>query len=248
MVWDNREGWPYRARNAVEQFKSRGIELNETTVNALAVLDRIEATAPQKQDGKTIRNLIVAGADRDDIDRALLRDATHAKHVSEHAQARVIAAYNVMTAICDDRDALHAALELHATEVIGQLTAVAELGSSNTLDKLVSEGRHKEAEALVAAASNAAELDNLYETRDHYLTPPGYGYGVGAIDCGRWVDPRVGAHFANTSAGMKRSEYFLYVIRSGGELWFPTAEEAVQRAREVHAEIDAQNKRRGDGD
>ncbi|MGV0633134.1 hypothetical protein, partial [Mycolicibacillus trivialis] len=143
-------------------------------------------------------------------------------------QAQAIAAQAVTDALIAERDTLHAALATQAAEYIDRLTAVANLGTT-TLDRLVREGRHDDAERFAVADLDAAALQELYGYRDRHLTRRKEIYGSDWIDVGVWRDPRTTTGTTGLLDGLRR----------GGQLWFPTVAEATAHAAPITEELRA---------
>ncbi len=233
MAWDRRDGAPYRARNALTQITDRGIELPAAVTTAVAVLDRIEADTPREAATTAMRDAIVAGADSDEIARLLLADLGTSRLRVEYAQARIIAATRVLSAILAASGELHAALSVLADHAIGKLEKVAQLDGTS-LEQLVREGRHDDAQALAEVEVVGAELAALYETRDSYLTRGGLAAArAGQFDCTQYRDPRIAAQHHRGELNV--TGRWLHAMREGAELWYPTADEALAAAAPLYA-------------
>ncbi|MGE3842415.1 MAG: hypothetical protein AB7I50_12590 [Vicinamibacterales bacterium] len=233
MTWDRRSGTLHRARNAVNQLTARGIELPDSVAAAVAVLDRVQAAAPAPPKTTAVREAILAGADDSEIDRLLLADLAHTRLRSEHTQAVVIAAERVLAAVMAERDNLHAALKVLAEHAIEQLDRVASFDGAS-LEELVRAGRHDDAKALAEVEVVGAELKALYEIRDTYLTPGGpEARQAGHFDCSEFVDCRVG--YRHHSIDRSVAGNYVYALRQGAELHYPTAEEALAAAAPIYA-------------
>ncbi|SIA00067.1 Uncharacterised protein [Mycobacteroides abscessus subsp. abscessus] len=237
MSWDHRPDAKYKARNAVKQFTSRGIELDASITAAVAELDRIEAEVPRQAEPNTIRDAIVNGADSDAINALVLAELGFTRLRSAYMQAVQVAGGRALKAFHIERDNLHAALKVLAEHAITHLEKVAALDGA-TLEELVRAGRHDDAQALAEVEVVGTELAALYTIRDDYLTPGGLRAArVGDVDCTQWRDPQIAGRYARVDRSVAAN--FVAVLRNGGELWFPTAEEAVEAAGPIHAEAKA---------
>lgn len=234
MTWDRRSGASHRARNAVNQLAARGIELGDEIGYGLANLDRIIAEAPRQPEQTAIRNAIVVGAPRDEIDRMLLAELSFTRLRSEHSQAVQIASTQVLQAVYAERDRLHAALRPLAQKEIAHLDAVAALDGA-TLEVLVREGRHDDAQKLAEVQVAGEELHALFDLRDSYLSPGGIeSASAGHITAAYFRDPRVADRHSQPNLGFV--DNWLLALRKGAELWYPTAEEAYAAAAPIYAE------------
>jgi hypothetical protein len=250
MTWDRRSGTTYRARNAVSQLASRSIPLPDSITAAVADLDRIESATPREPDRTAIRQAIVAGANTDEINDLVLAELAFTRLRGEYLQAAMIAAQGILAAVRAESDHLHAELAARANTAIGQLAAVAALDGAS-LETLVRDGRHDDAQALVEVDVAGAELQALYEFRDSYLTPGGpESARAGHINCTQYRDPRIAAR--HHRADLDVTGNYLRALRQGAELWFPTPEEALAAAAPIYAQwereaVHAANKQRDVG-
>lgn len=221
-----RENFTARADDAIRQFTARGIDLPPAVVDAIAVLDRVRDTRPAAPPQTALRDMILAGADRADIDAALLADLGSLRLNQEWSQAIANAAGLVLRAIRDEHDPIFEQLKALADAQIEHVTAVAGFGGE-TLESLVRSGRHKDAQRLAEVDVAAAELVALWNIRDQYLTDGADTLRVGGWDCTRWCDERPVDHHA----GSFQPGVTAHLL--GGQLWYPTAAEAIEAAELV---------------
>lgn len=223
----------YRARDVVARFEARSIPLPDGILAAVAVLDRIGAAKPAPPAADAIRRLILDDADDNTITAALIADLGYRRLQTETNQAEIQAAQRVSSAFHDAYDALFPALKEQAVEKISHLEKVAELDGSATLDALVRARRVADAQRLAEVDTVAAELDELYELR-YALVRRGYLAMIvegSRTDCTRWRDPRPVDH--NARGSDSRAQHLLRGLRSGGELWYPSASEARAAAQPI---------------
>lgn len=232
MTWNRHAAAPYRARRIIAELTDRGITLPKPVAAAVAELDRVEAEQIGEPEHHAVRDAILAGASRAELN-VLLLDQLGAQHLrGSYEQAKVVAAGNVLQAVLVARDELHPQLAELAGAAIATLEKVATIPADTSLDALVRSGRHEQARAYADRELVAAELAKLYEIRDHWLTPGGPDGGrVEPVDATQWADPRV---VTNRLHGTTVAEVYVAGLRAGGTLWFPTAEEAVEAASPIY--------------
>lgn len=215
---------PHRAREATKQLRERGVKLPKLVGDALATLDRIEASRPPAADTGAIRDLFLAGnTDADALHAAALAELAQDLVRTGHGQAVQHAAFAVLDAIADAANEIHAALAKLAGQHIDRLTKAAAIDTA--LDALIRSGRAADAEVIATAEIDARELDALYRWRDRYLSPSNRRP---VLDVTRWREPDFGGHA------------FIDGLRAGGTLWYPTAAEAAELAAELHQQREAE--------
>ena len=224
--WNTRAQWPQNCRGAVAAVTTRGISLPKRVAEALAVLDRIEATAPIEPSPTVIRDAIVAGADETVITRLLLIDLTHSRYRGEWSQARVDAAGIALAVLRDSADEILPKLREQAQDCIEKLTAVANLGGAR-LEDLVKAGRTDDARQLAGVDVVAAEADALYEILD-FFAAGAHTLSVNSVDVSRWSDYELAQHHVRGTSPAAR---YLAGIRAGVPLWCPTPTEARKAAQ-----------------
>ncbi|TWS20644.1 hypothetical protein FK529_04690 [Tsukamurella asaccharolytica] len=231
MTTDHR----YRARDAVATFDRLGIALPDPVLDAVAALDQVDAARPEQPDPGAVAQLIADGAPAKTVTAALEASALHGAHLSAWQQARQITGRRVTTAILDHASELHAALAEQADTAIAILEADAHI--DKPLAELVRTGE-TDAARTVAGADHAAELlDSLGTVRDLWLKPLGSTHDASGVNCGTWRDPRAldgRLHGATTPR-----EVFRMGIRAGGQLWFPTVDEARAAAEKIATQLRA---------
>lgn len=208
----------------------RDVELPEEVFDSFLLVDRIVEATPQQPSITAVRELYLSGVGADKINAALLADLAATKNRTEHAQAHIIAAKRTRQALLDNAEELHTQLAALAAVQISHLEAVADLDGA-TLDALVRDGRHDDAQALVGVDVAAAELVTLWDIRDTSLWTRD-GAQVGQFDCSRWRDPRP-VERLNWGASETLADRLIRGLRAGGELWYPTQSEAVKAAEQL---------------
>jgi hypothetical protein len=91
--------------------------------------------------------------------------------------------------------------------------------------ELTRQRRTDEADLLITAESDAAELHDACKLRDNYLTAPGSHWESGWWNCQHWSNPW---DVTGVKADHDGSLWGVWAanIRADGRLWFPTYEEA----------------------
>lgn len=215
MAYDNFSAAPQRARNAVDRLTELGVKLPPAVTKAYATQQRLAVKPPAPQ-SRGLRDALLDGADRDELQAIALAELTAPAIESARLAAHNRAAAQVLDAIEADAEAIHRQLVKLATAAIAKLTAAAEVGDV-PLDRLVRDGRHSDAEAIASAEVVARQLEHLYGMRDKLL----WDRARPVLDCTRWTDPRY--------AGMG----FVQGLQRGGRLWFPDKQTAMARADEL---------------
>lgn len=241
MSWNRREGAPYRARAALKQLDKHGIPLPAAVAEAVAVLDRIEAAPIPDPSPRAIHDAVLDGASLDELDAIALRQLTHSRVRDGWAQARLTAAIEVLSAIMAARDELHAQLAPLAEEHIEKLTKIAGLGEVR-LDELIRNSRTDDARLLADKELIGTELHELFQFRDTFLTPVSLDTTPEGVDCSVWRNPRKVRNLHPTTV----TDGFIAGIQRGGQLWYPSADEAAAAAAPIAAELrrEADAKRR----
>ncbi len=227
----------FSLRRALTALETRNIELPEAFSDAVRLLNTISANRPDEPPLTALRDAIIAQADEVGIGSALLLDLGAGRLATAWQQAINETANRALRLLLENRQTIHAQLAVIAADLIAKLQATADLGGT-PLNTLVREGKHTEARLLADVDTTAAELNALYDFRDHYLIPGGFrALKVGHISCARW---RNGPDIDHALHG-GITEGFISGLRATprGELWFPTAEEAREAAQRYWDEYEA---------
>lgn len=232
MSWNRREGAPYRARAALKQLDQHGIPLPAAVAQAVEVLDRIEATPIPDPSPHAIHDAVLDGADLDELNGIALHQLAHSRVRDGWAQARLTAAIEVLNTLMAARDELHAQLAPLAEDHIEKLTKIANLGEVR-LDELIRNGRTDDARLLADKELIATQLDKLFQFRDAILTPVSLDARPEGVDCSRWRNPRKVRNLHPTTV----TDGFIAGIQRGGQLWYPSADEAAAAAEPIAAEL-----------
>ncbi len=227
----------FSLRRALTTLQTRNVALPESFSNAVQLWNEVSASRQAEPPVTALRDAIIAQADEVGIGSALLLDLGAGRLATAWQQAINETASRALRQLLEHRDEIHAQLRAQADKLIAKLQATADLGDT-PLNTLVREGKHTEARLLADVDTTAAELNALYDFRDHYLIPGGFrALNVGHISCARW---RNGPDIDHALHG-GMTEGFLSGLRATprGELWFPTAEEARDAAQRYWNEYEA---------
>lgn len=231
MVWNRREGAPYRARAVIKALNQRGIPLTASIDAAVDVLDRVEAGLPPEPSPTALHDAVLAGADAEHLDGLVLKELGHSRIRAAYAQAKLSAAVQVLRAVIADRHELHPHLAERAAECIDTLKQCASIDAP--LDSLIRSGRTGDAKALADKELAGRELAELFQLRDIHLTPEGIDARPAGVDCTQWVNPGKVSHLH----GDTPADRYVNGLRRGGELHYPTPEQAAELAAPIAAEL-----------
>ncbi|BBY84172.1 hypothetical protein H7I53_18370 [Mycolicibacterium pulveris] len=238
-MWNRREGAPYRLRAALKKFAEHDVDLPKPVARAVELLDRIEANPVPDPSPHTLHDAVLDGASLDQLDQLALRQLAHGRVRDAWAQARLTAAANALDAILDCRNEIHAALAEVADDCISKLERIAELGDAR-LDTLIREGKTDAARLVADKELTGSQLNELYQFRDVYLTPPEIDPRPHGVDCTRWREPRK----VRNLHGDNVLDTLITGLKRGGQLWYPSAAEAAEAAAPIVAEHQAAGERR----
>lgn len=217
------------ARHALRDLEAVGVKLPKAVSAAVTVLDRIEAAPPTAPDPNAVATAILADEPVDVITALVAEHLAHDHHRQQHRYALDTAGARVLGAILAEAGGIHQQLAAQADELIARIEAAAKINAD--VATLVRAGRTADAQVVATADADVAALQQLYSVRNTYL---GSATNVGGVEGGVWRDPDHAErhyHQAPTVFGS-----WAAIIRAGGELWFPTAEEAQAVAEPIAAE------------
>ncbi|MGV0797174.1 hypothetical protein ABQF26_09425, partial [Mycolicibacterium elephantis] len=230
---------PFRARAALKQLDQHAIPLPQAVAAAVKVLDRIEANPVHDPPPHALHDAILDGASLNQLDQLALRQLAHSRVRDAWAQARLTAAVDVLTAILAARNDIHTDLAALADECIDKLKRIADLGNTR-LDTLIREGKTDAARLVADKELTGGQLNDLYQFRDVYLTPPDIDPRPHGIDCTRWREPRK----VRNLHGDNVTDTLITGLKRGGQLWYPSAAKAAEAAAPIVAERQAAAERR----
>jgi hypothetical protein len=206
---------PQRVRTAVSRFHELGVKLPKAVTDAYATMVRLESPL-QQPPRRALRDALIGGADLAGLQDIALADITAQPIETARLAARNHAAMLALDAVEASADQIHGQLAKLAQGAISKLKAAADVGDV-PLDRLLRDGRAEDAQFIAVAEVTASELDRLYTLRDRLL----WGKTRPVRDVSRWTDDR----YAGST--------FIDSLRRGGELWFPTKDQAMRRAAEI---------------
>ena len=232
----NRTAAAWTARQATSEFTSRDIKLPKSVTDRLRHLDLVEARKPTEIPANAIREAYYRLDDDQAIEQIALQHTTFHLRQGGHTQAVADAGVAVLVALREARSTLHPKLADLAAGYIAHIEKSVEIDTE--LDVLIRANRHDDARVVAEKDVVAAKLDALYLVRDLYLTGKGKDgigdadYGVAQFNCGRWRDPVKVMYHVREAHSIYEAYY--HGIKAGGQLWFPTAEQAQAEARPVY--------------
>lgn len=222
----------YDAIDAARAFNHFGLELPKDASHWVQRLTELRSNRPEAPPHNAVAKLFADNAKAGDIEKAIAAHLGHSHRRNQHSEAETIAGARALNAIREHRDELHAQLATIAAELIDRLHRAAQI--SEDIRELSRQRRTAEAHLIATAEDDAAELHDLYEVRNNYLTAPGSHWATGWWDCQTFRNPwDIGAGKSDHD-GATLWTAWAASIRAGGTLWFPTFEEATaaSQARE----------------
>lgn len=212
----------YEAGNGCRALDEFGITLNADVHRWLQRLNELKANPPQPLPHNAVAELVADAAKPAVIDAAVAAHVGQNHRIIQHDVALNISGRRVLDALLADRDRIHATLAVIANEVIDRLHRAAAVDESIT--ELAKQRRNDEATVLACIDSDAETLRRLFVIRDEYLTPASEKWSTGWWSCATYSNPW---DVKNPSPREETVwELFRAEIRAGGQLWFPTIEEA----------------------
>jgi hypothetical protein len=223
----------FEAKYFAQQIAQFNVEPPEDAARWLARLTELEASRPEAPAPNALAELIADGADPADIDTAVAAYVGIKHRVAQHGEAERICGQRAMAAVRANRDTLHKQLAAIAEQLIDRLHAAAEI--TEPIAQLARERRTEDAALVAHADSDAEQLLALYRLRNQFATPTGAQWSTGLWSCENfsnpWDLPR------DTSGDGSLWGVWRAGIRAGGQLWFPSVEEA-RAASEPHEPVD----------
>lgn len=220
----------YEAGNGCRALDEFGITLSADTDRWFQRLNELKANPPKPLPHNAVAELVADAAKPAVIDAAVAAHVGQNHRIMAHDIAVNIVGRRVLDALLADRDRIHAALAVIANEAIDRLHRAAALEQS--ISELTRQRRSDEAHLLACADTDAETLRRLFVIRDEYLTPASEKWSTGWWNCATYSNPW---DVKNPSPREETVwEVFRAEIRAGGQLWFPTIEEAraASQARE----------------
>lgn len=214
----------FNASEAARAFHQLGIELSPEANDLVKRLQTLRANKPEPAPHDAVALLIADSAKDAVIDQAIAFHVGQNHRIQQHARAENILGARILAAILDDRDRLHNQLKAQAEPIIERLHRAADI--TDNITDLVRAQRTDDAALVATIEPDAESLRQLYFLRDRYTTPPTAQWSTGFWSCQHWQNPWDIEHPAahdDTLWGTYRSS-----IRAGGQLWFPTWEQATE--------------------
>jgi|SRR5690625_4178326 len=215
------------ARETIRELTDRKVKLDAVVLDKVAALDALDALHPEEPRADAV-DVAYAAGDPDGAHTAALQQLTYEARRQAWHRAQKAASAAVLESVITHRDTIHEQLRTHADKLIARLEAAAAVEDIG-LDRLLRDGREQDAKTVADAPWCESELKRLYALRDMRLRRPRETYGTRLVDTGMWRDPRTVRGTTTLLAG----------LRAGGELWFPTIEDAAAAASPIQAELDA---------
>lgn len=221
------------AKTVLAKLRARDIEIPQPVIDAEIEWQRIRAMRPAEPSPTAVREAVLAGATREQIDTLILESLGHGLLAVGVAQAEIDAAGRVLAAVRDQAEPLFEQLRALAEIRVEAVEHAAGLGPIDTVSTLVSAGRNEDAKALADLEVNTAELAAL-RGLSWYLWLDGYlGAVTEGIDATVWSNPDTAGH--HSKLGLAPGENQVAIIRAGGQLWFPSQAEALAAAEKIAA-------------
>lgn len=217
----------YEALSAARAFDQFGIDLPDDAQRWVQRLQDLRENPPQQAPHNHVATLIADAAKASEIDKAIAYQAGQAHRIQQHAFSQNIVGARALESILADRDRLHDEIAITADEAIDRLHQAAAL--TENITDLTRQRRTDEAHLLACAASDAEDLRAAYYLRDHYLTPTGAKWETGWWSCAQVRNPWDVKH--PNPEDSTQWAIWRATIRSGGQLWFPTWEQATAESR-----------------
>lgn len=221
----NRDGAHTGAHQIIADLTDLGLTIPAPIAVALAALIKHQDRQPQPVDHGHVRKLYADGAPDKTITEALAYAVAYNDRRNAWTQARADLGVAVHRAILNHADDIHPQLADLADRHIDHLTRAAHL--DEPLVGLVRDGRTDDAQLLATADVAATHLAKLYDINIGHLTPPGTELTVGHYTATQWQDPE-------TVRGKDKGETLWAAwragIRAGGQLWYPTWDQALNTA------------------
>lgn len=221
---------PLDAIEAARKLDGFGIELPDAAAKWLEKLQELRAHPPEEAPRNKTAELIADSATPAAIDKALAYAVSANLRSGQHRVAQGIVGRRMLEALIADRSRIHAELAVTANETIERLHTAALI--DETVAELVKSRRVDAAHTLATAESDVAELHDLFELRNRFLTPPGSHWSRGWWDASTWQNPWDVAGGAVADHDGTRWGHWRAVIRANGRLWFVPYEVATAASQE----------------
>lgn len=221
---------PLDALTAAKQLDLFGVELPDAATKWLEKLQELRNRPPEEPPRNRVAELFADSATPAAIDKALAAALSANLKVGQARLAQQIVGRRMLNALIDDRDRLHRELAAHADPIVSRLHEAAVI--DETVAELVKQGRVDAAHSVAVAESDCAELCDLFDLRNRYLTPSGTQWSTGWFDCSIWENPWDIASGAVAESDGTKWGFWRAKIRTGGKLWFVPHEVATAASQE----------------
>lgn len=226
----NRDTAHTNAGDLMRRLTQQHITIPTHVTDAHSALTRHENRCPAPPDTDTIRNLYVDNATDKQLREALIThsiaDTARTAWLAARADLGLAVIATAFAAIND----IHPQLADRAQTHINAITAAA--AEHRTIEQCVRDGDTTAAQLLADLDGHAAHLTELHKINDQYFVPPNTVLDVDGWDATVWTDPIDTNRRTNTIPGSVL-DYWLTGIRNGQTLWYPSWDQAINRATQA---------------
>lgn len=243
---------PREPAQIARQLAARLAARTDLPKPADAALDRLDALLTRRpadadQEHRALIAAYAAGAKDTETNRLAAAEATAFRRTVAWSAACDEIGGDVLREIKRDRDRIIEDLRPAAVTCIDRLTAAAVLADRD-ISLYIRDGQVGEAKTLADAGSVLTEWTELVKLRDAVAQSRDlFGPRVEDHRDVRWWKDPTPMDPARKPGTVDVIDYVLFNIRGGGQLWWPTIDEAIEQASVLQARHDAtEAKRRAD--